>query len=168
MKKRKRVLLEASEYEDLIKYVERVEFLERIIVDQMERLDQKEDVFHCKGDPVFAFNASLDAQGIKITEGGPAIMNYILNNANLNCPTGGKGKKKLYAKDDLGPSANGPISDKGVSSLSTLVGGTSSGNGLSHARFTEVPKVDILSDFLVHEPMDGGIPPSGFKALVYL
>lgn len=84
-----------------------------MLADQMAKLEQQNKVYDCKAGPVFAIKASSNSQGIKISEGGGFhLPTNALTNPAPDCPPGDKGKKKMYAEDELDPT--GKNKDSGV------------------------------------------------------
>lgn len=128
-KKCKKVLLEVSEYDALIKSAQRVDFLEKMLASQVEKMESKEDAYTGKADPVFAIKASTASQGIKIMEGNPAGMKCSSQNVIHSCPPGDKGKKKMYAEDESGLSLEAPVGSNGICYLPNIADGSCSGNG---------------------------------------
>lgn len=100
----------------MVKQAHRAELLEKMLSSQMDTVEGKKDVYACKTNPVFAIQASMASQGIKITEGGSAGNNRDIQNNYSRCPPGDKGKKKMFVEDESGPS----------------LAGINDGNGLCH------------------------------------
>lgn len=103
-KKRKRVVLEEKEYEDLLRLNERVARLKNLMESQLKFLGAKDEAFSFKADPVFAFKAGQANPPLKIHEGVIPVSIGLNSNQLLasNEPSKlDKGKSKMYAEDRI-------------------------------------------------------------------
>lgn len=110
-KKRKRILIEESEYVSLLSLQGRVESLE----DQLKVMGDAEESFKGIADPSFAFKSAQLSQGIKINE--PDIMSFsnggsVPGNEGKGKAALDKGKRKMFEE---GSCSNGCLKIKDVS-----------------------------------------------------
>lgn len=72
-KRQKRVVIEAKEYEALLKVSERMSYLENLVERQMAMMGSMEEAYTYKADPIFAVKASQAENCFLIKDNGPLV-----------------------------------------------------------------------------------------------